>query len=264
MRIQCIYICVCGRPGLGFRFACARASQTGGHRRRRRRDVSSSSSQTDGRTVRRRMGAEDDIKGVLGVASQVCFVGTVIAAGRESYGHWLHKTCRLCGGAKVMRCAPCGAKGKLNKPQSGEFNISETTGTFQCMFCSGSGSVKCSKCMGAGGEIGKTFNWVRMVEGTKPFKDLLRNRSFGVLRHRVHAHVERHAELDALTDFMHDRALADDAARDLDRAALKMRRRAEKRATSATHSGSTPSRNVSSASSSSSSSSSSPPVASSS
>ena len=29
------------------------------------------------------MGGEDDIKGILGVCAQVCFVGTVIAAARE-------------------------------------------------------------------------------------------------------------------------------------------------------------------------------------
>ena len=150
------------------------------------------------------MGAEDDIKGILGVASQVCFCGTLVATMREAYGHWLYHTCSLCGGAKTMRCRNCNATGKLNKPASGDWNDvrSDTSGTFTCMFCSGSGAVKCSKCLGAGGEIAKRLNWTRMVEGSKPFKDLARNRTFGIVPNDVDVGIVRRTEKDALEDFV--------------------------------------------------------------
>jgi len=149
------------------------------------------------------MGAEDDIKGILGVASQVCFCGTLVATMREAYGHWLYHACSLCGGAKTMRCKNCDATGKLKKPASGDWNDvrSDASGTFACMFCSGSGAVKCSKCLGAGGEIAKKLNWTRMAEGSKPFKDLARNRTFGVVPSDLDVGIVRRTEKDILEDF---------------------------------------------------------------
>ena len=103
------------------------------------------------------MGAEDDIKGILGVASQVCFCGTVVAAARKAYGHWLHRTCPRCGGAARLRCEHCDASGKLQRPTKRDDFINvmeEETGTFPCMFCQGTGSVTCRTCKGAGARSG--------------------------------------------------------------------------------------------------------------
>ena len=154
------------------------------------------------------MGAEDDIKGILGVASQVCFCGTVVAAAREAYGHWLHRTCPRCGGAARLRCEHCDASGKLQRPTQRDDFINvmeEETGTFPCMFCQGTGSVTCRTCKGAGGEIGRGLNWRRMVAGgSRPFQDLLRNRNFGLSRDAIDRAVVRRAQTDALEDFVVD------------------------------------------------------------
>lgn len=167
------------------------------------------------------MGAEDDIKGILGVASQVCFCGTVVAAAREAYGHWLHRTCPRCGGAARLRCEHCDASGKLQRPTKRDDFINvmeEETGTFPCMFCQGTGSVTCRTCKGAGGEIGRGLNWRRMVAGgSRPFQDLLRNRNFGLSRDAIDRAVVRRAHTDALEDFVVD---------DRDAAAELRRRRA--------------------------------------
>lgn len=152
------------------------------------------------------MGAEDDIKGILGAASQICFVGTVCVAGRESFGHWLYHPCGLCNGAKCMRCKTCNATGKLAKPESNEFSFSvseEVGGSMQCMFCGGSGSVKCERCMGAGGEIGKRLNYFRMFHGTKPFNGFLKNRNMNVIPTRLDEEIARTARMDVMTQF-HD------------------------------------------------------------
>ena len=61
--------------------------------------------------------------------------------------------------------------------------------------------VKCSKCLGAGGEIAKRLNWTRMVEGSKPFKDLARNRTFGIIPNDVNVGIVRRTETDTLEDF---------------------------------------------------------------
>lgn len=154
------------------------------------------------------MGAEDDIKGILGVASQVCFCGTVVAAAREAHGHWLHRTCDRCGGAERMRCEHCDATGKLHRPTSrGDFvNVMEQdAGTFPCMFCQGSGSVTCRQCKGAGGEISRRLNWRRMViGGARPFQELLRNRNFNLVGDAVDRAIVRRAQTDAMEDFVVD------------------------------------------------------------
>lgn len=165
------------------------------------------------------MGGEDDIKGILGVCAQVCFVGTVIAAARESGAHWLHRTCTLCGGAKTMRCEHCKATGKLQKPEDrGDFaTLNAKIETFQCMFCQGKGAVNCRRCAGAGGEIGRNINWHRMVHGEKPFKDLLRNRNFGHIPSLLNERIARQADRDTLDDFH-------DEVEELDGVAAKIRR----------------------------------------
>ena len=173
------------------------------------------------------MGAEDDIKGILGVASQVCFCGTVVAAAREAYGHWLHRTCPRCGGAARLRCEHCDASGKLQRPTKRDDFINvmeEETGTFPCMFCQGTGSVTCRTCKGAGGEIGRGLNWRRMVAGgSRPFQDLLRNRNFGLSRDAIDRAVVRRAHTDALEDFVVDDR---DAAAELRRRRARARREA--------------------------------------
>jgi len=151
------------------------------------------------------MGAEDDIKGILGVASQVCFVGTVCVAGREAFGHWLYRTCEYCDGAKCMRCQTCDATGKLKKPESKEWKFSvmdeDVPSVMPCMFCQGSGSVKCSRCMGAGGEIGTKMNYFRMFHGTRPFEGMARNRNVNLIPAKIDEDIARTAQIDVMQRF---------------------------------------------------------------
>jgi hypothetical protein len=160
------------------------------------------------------MGGEDDIKGILGVCAQVCFVGTVIAAARDAGAHWLHRTCTLCGGAKTMRCEHCNATGKLKKPEDrADFaTLNAKVETFQCMFCQGKGQVNCRRCAGAGGEIGRNFNWHRLRHGEKPFKDLHRNRNLGYIPSLLRERIARQADRDALDQFHTDADVFDEVA----------------------------------------------------
>jgi hypothetical protein len=151
------------------------------------------------------MGAEDDIKGILGVASQLCFLGTVAATAMSAHGHWMRANCRACGGARKMRCEHCRGRGKLTKPTArGDFSdINAKIGEFPCMFCSGSGAVTCRACAGAGSEIGERLNWTRMARPLASFDEIRRARAFGLVPNPIHALVILNAKEDALDEFVH-------------------------------------------------------------
>ena len=151
------------------------------------------------------MGAEDDIKGILGVASQICFLGTVIATAMSSHGHWMRTNCRACGGARKMLCEHCRGRGKLTKPTArGDFSdINAKVGEFPCMFCSGSGAVSCRTCAGAGSEIGERLNWTRMARPLASFDEIRRARFFGLVPNPINDLIIRNAKEDTLDEFVH-------------------------------------------------------------